>query len=75
MPKLAPLDWKRLVRVFEADGFTIDHHHGSHIVMVKNGVPRPVVIPKRKDVARFIIANNMRTAGMTKERFFELLDG
>lgn len=60
--------------MFEADGFTIDHHHGSHIVMVKDGVPRPVVIPKKRDVARFIIANNIRTAGMTRERFFELLD-
>jgi len=73
MPALRPVDWKTLVRVFELDGFAKERIRGSHISMVKPGVLRPVVIPKKKEVLVPVIKNNMRTAGMSRERFFELL--
>ena len=41
--------------------------------MVKPGVPRPVIIPKYDEVGLDIIKSNMRTAEMSRERFFELL--
>jgi len=40
---------------------------------VKAGYPRPVVFPKEKEIDVFIIKNNLKTARMTRERFFELL--
>lgn len=52
----------------------MDRQRGSHIVMVKDGVNRPVVIPKMNDVKVGIIRANMRTAGMTLEKYFELLE-
>ncbi len=72
MPRLAPLGWRAPFGVFEADGFAVDHQHGSHIVMVKDGGARPLVIPRKRSVATRIILNNMRTVGMSRERFFEL---
>jgi hypothetical protein len=44
------------------------------MVLTKPGVVRPVVIPKYSAVPVFIIKNNLRTAGMSRERYFELLD-
>lgn len=41
--------------------------------MVKAGVARPVIIPKYPDVGPDIIKSNMRTACMSRERFFEFL--
>lgn len=73
MPKLTPVDWRTLVKIFEADGFKKDRSHGSHIAMVKAGVLRPVIIPMYDEVGRDIILNNMRTAGMSRDRYFELL--
>lgn len=73
MPALRPLNWKTLVRIFELDGFTMERIRGSHISMVKPGVLRPVVIPKKKEVLVPIIQSNMRTANMSRKRFFELL--
>lgn len=73
MPKLAPTDWKTQLRIFEADGFVVSRVTDRHIVMNKSGIPRPVIIPKYKEVGRDIILNNMRTAGMTRERYFKLL--
>lgn len=74
MSKLAPTDWKTQVRIFERDGFKEDRQTGSHIVLVKPGIKRPVIIPKYDEVGVDIIKNNMRTAGMTRERYFHLMD-
>lgn len=73
MPKLSPVPYQRLVKVFEADGFRYVRTEGDHLVFTKPGVIRPVVIPKYASVPMFIIKNNLRTAGISRERYFELL--
>ena len=73
MPRLAPTDWKTQYRIFAADGFMEERQTSSHIVMSKPGVARPVIIPKYNEIGIDIIKNNMRTAGMSRARYFELL--
>ena len=73
MPKLGPVSYRQLVRVFEADGFRCIREEGDHMVFTKPVVIRPVVIPKYASVPVFIIKNNLRTSGMSRERYFELL--
>jgi hypothetical protein len=46
---------------------------GDHMVFTKPGVIRRVVIPKYAAVPVFIIKNNLRTAGISRDRYFELL--
>ena len=41
--------------------------------MSKEGIKRPLIIPVYKDVDVDIIRGLMRTAGMSRERFFQLL--
>ena len=43
------------------------------MVLTKTGVIRPIVIPKSAAVPVFIIKNNLRTAGISRERYFHLL--
>lgn len=74
MPKLTPVDYRVLIRVFELDGFRVSRKKGDHIVMTKPGVPRPVVIkssPHQVPVTH--IRTNLATAGISRERYFELL--
>ena len=73
MSRITPTDWRTLVRVFEAAGFSTDRIAGSHVIMSKPGVARPVVIPKYAEVGRDIIQSNMRTAGISRDRYFQLL--
>lgn len=73
MPKLSPISYKQLVKVFEAEGFQHVRSEGDHLVFTKTGVIRPVVIPKYASVPVFIIKNNLRTAGISRDRYFELL--
>jgi predicted RNA binding protein YcfA (HicA-like mRNA interferase family) len=73
MPKLSPVSYKTLAKVFEADGFRCVREEGDHMVFTKGGILRPVVIPKYSSVPVFIIKNNLRTAGMSRDRYFEFL--
>ena len=73
MPKLLPLDWRILAKIFEAEGFQFVRQKGSHRAYVKPGLPRAVVIPEHSEVTVGVIKGNMRTAGMSRERFFELM--
>ena len=73
MPRLTPLPWRTLERVFLAAGFSFARQEGSHRAYVKAGVLRPVVIPTYSEVPVAIIRNNLRTAGISREEFLELL--
>ena len=73
MPAIRPVHYKSLIRVFEADGFRFDRQEGDHRIYVKDGVKRPLVIPLYRAIPVFIIKNLLRTSGMTRERYFELL--
>lgn len=72
--KLTPLHYKKLMKIFELDGFILDREEGDHLVYIKSGIIRPIVIPKYSEVPVFVIKNNMRTAGISRERYFELLE-
>lgn len=73
--KITPIPYQKLVQVFELDGFTVKRQKGDHLILTKPGVKRPVVIKtSRREVPVTHILTNLRTAGMSRERYFELLD-
>ncbi len=73
MPPLRPVDYRTLAKVFERDGFIFDRQGGDHLIYIKPGVKRPLVIPMYKELPVFIIKNLLRTAGMSRDQYFELL--
>jgi predicted RNA binding protein YcfA (HicA-like mRNA interferase family) len=75
MPKLTPVHYEKLIKVFELDGFKVARQRGDHIMMTKAGVRRPVVIKTSpREVAITHIKTNLNSAGMSRERYFELLE-
>ncbi|MBI3274050.1 MAG: type II toxin-antitoxin system HicA family toxin [Candidatus Colwellbacteria bacterium] len=73
MPKLTSVSYKKLQKIFEKEGFRFDRQSGDHLIYVKEGISHAVVIPMYKNVPVFIIQNNLRTARMSRERYFQLL--
>ena len=73
MAAIRPVHFSRLVRVFELDGFTFDRQEGDHRIYVRPRTRRPIVIPEYREVPVFIIKNLLRTSGMSREQYFELL--
>jgi len=74
MPRLTPIKWKVLECIFLKDGFVFERQDGSHRSYSKKGVLRPIVIPTYNEIDVEIIKSNMRTAGMSREKYFKLLE-
>ncbi|HBR18207.1 MAG TPA: hypothetical protein DD725_11505 [Deltaproteobacteria bacterium] len=74
MPKITPIPASKLRKVLEKAGFKCARIKGDHFVYTKQNISRPVVIPDWKEVPVFIIKNNLRTAGLTREEYFSLLE-
>ena len=74
MPRITPIPGRRLRRVFELAGFVWVRTEGDHCVLTKPGIPRALVIPDYDAVPVFIIRNNMRTAGISRDEYFRLLE-
>ena len=47
MPRLTPIFWRRLVRVFELDGFAVVRHEGDHLVLAKTRMMAHHRLPER----------------------------
>jgi len=65
LPRITPVHYHTLVKIFELDGFTVRRQKGDHIVMTKPGVKRPVVI---KTSPRKVPVTHIRT---NMSRLFE----
>ena len=75
MPRITPVPYMVLQRIFEAEGFKFDRQRGDHLIYVKDGISRPVVIPMYQEVPVFIIKNNLKSAGISREEYFRLIKG
>jgi len=60
MPRITPVHWKVLERVFLAVGFRFARQEGSHRSYIKPGIARPVVIPTYEQVPVAVIRNNLQ---------------
>jgi len=73
MPRITPVDYKVLLKVFQMFGCKYRRKEGSYHILHYHGAKRAVVIPEYDEIDVEIIKNNMRTVGMTREQYFELL--
>lgn len=62
------VSWKKIVKLCEEEGCLLDRERGDHYIMVKVGLRRPIVIPKKKDLKEDIVFSIAKTLGMTDIR-------
>ena len=74
MARISATDWKMQLKIFEAYGCKYKRKKGSHHILKYPGAKRAVVIPEYDEIDLDIIKNNMRTVGMSREDYFQLLD-
>jgi len=74
MPRITPVHWKVLEKVFLAAGFQFARQEGSHRSYTKPGILRPVVIPTYDEVPVSIIRTNLKTAEISRDEYFRLLE-
>ena len=62
---------KRFGKFLVAEGCVFKGVEGSHAKYKKLGLGRPIIVPLRKRLPDFIVLNNLRTLGISKEYFIE----
>ena len=70
MPKINPIHWRKLAKVFERSGWMLDRIEGDHLVYAKFGCTRPVVIPKVKRSSGFYHCEQFKNGKNFKKRIF-----
>ena len=73
LARITPVSYKRLVKVFEKKGFRFVRQKGDHLIYSKEGVTRPLVIPRYDNIPVFVVLNNLRSAGISREEYLKLL--
>ncbi|MCK5437702.1 MAG: type II toxin-antitoxin system HicA family toxin [Desulfobulbaceae bacterium] len=71
--KIKPTPYQVQVKIFEKAGCVYSRTKGDHLIFHYHGAIRPVIIPKYKEVPAFIIKNNMRIIGLSREKYFNFL--
>lgn len=74
MSRIIPIKYELLVRIFLQEGFIYQRTRGDHLVYSKISIPRPLIIPMYSAIPVFIIKNLLRTAGISRDKYFELLN-
>ena len=72
--KINPTHYKVQVKIFEMAGCVYVRTKGDHLIYRYPEAVRPVIIPKYKKIPTFVIKNNMRVIGMSREEYLKLLE-
>jgi len=71
LPSLKP---RELVAVLEKSGFLIKRQTGSHVILYKPGIPRPISVPVHtKDLPKGTLRAIIRQSNLTIDEFLKLL--
>ncbi|MDK2371898.1 MAG: type II toxin-antitoxin system HicA family toxin [Candidatus Korarchaeota archaeon] len=75
MPKITPIDPYKLIKILSKLGFKPIRQRGSHVILVNEQHVRIVVpVHPGKKLKPGLIRVIMAEAGLTREKYFELLE-
>ena len=73
MSKIPPHSGKEMIAAFLRGGFVQERVCGDHVVLTREGMARPVIVPLYKALPDFVVSNNLRTAGISRKEYLVLL--
>lgn len=74
MPRLPVISGRQAVTAFSRAGWKMVRQKGSHIILVKYGLPVTLSVPDHKELDVGTLRKLIRLARLTVEEFNELLD-
>ena len=72
MARLTGISGRKAAAAFCRAGYRFVRQRGSHMIFERPGSP-PLVIPKHRAVAPFLLRAQIRRAGLTEKEFLKLL--
>lgn len=73
MSSINQISWKQFEKYLFSIGCNFKREKGDHRVYWKSGLNRPLIVPRERVLPVFIILNNLRILGVSKEDFLKAL--
>jgi predicted RNA binding protein YcfA (HicA-like mRNA interferase family) len=73
MAHLVPIHWKKFEKFLIYLGCHFEREKGDHRIYWREGLKRPVVIPRDTQLPVFVIRNNLRILNISPEEYLEIL--
>ena len=73
MANLRPISWKKFEKFLLFVGCNFKREKGDHRIYWRDGLKRPIVIPREKELPVFIIRNNLRILKIEIEEYLDIL--
>ncbi|MEK7631517.1 MAG: type II toxin-antitoxin system HicA family toxin [Patescibacteria group bacterium] len=74
MPRVTPVHWKRFEKFLLYVGCTFVREKGDHRIYTRDGLSRPVIVPRDTQLPIFIIRNNLRVLGISTDDYLQILE-
>ena len=72
MSKVRAIHWKEFEKFLLKMGCEFKREKGDHRIYWKDGIKRPIVIPRDPSLPSFIILNNLRILGISREEYLKI---
>lgn len=73
MPRIQSIHWKKFDRFLIIIGCKFTREKGDHRIYWKDGLKRPIVIPRDTSLPAFIISNNLKVLGISREDYLKII--
>ena len=75
MTRLPIVSGREVMKALRKIGYELDHQKGSHMILRNINPPyRRLTVPDHKEIAKGTLRAIIRQAGLTVEKFIELLE-
>jgi predicted RNA binding protein YcfA (HicA-like mRNA interferase family) len=73
MAKLTDISRRRFEKFLVQVGCTYQRTAGDHIIYVRPGLSRPIIVQADNEIPKFIIKSNLRTLGIETKEYLEII--
>ena len=74
MPRIQSIHWKEFEKFLFNMGCEFKREKGDHRVYWRKGLKRPIIIPRDTSLPVFIILNNLKVLGISREKHLKTLE-
>ena len=74
MTRIQSIHWKEFEKFLLKVGCVFKREKGDHRIYWKDGMKRPVVIPRDTSLPAFIISNNLKLLGISREEYLKMIE-
>ena len=73
MPHIGSIHWKEFEKFVIFIGCKFQREKGDHRIYTRLGLKRPVVFPRDTSLPEFVILNNLRVLGISREEYLKIM--